>query len=38
LADRVVDHVWRLLGQHVPGMTNMHMRRPTDTRSQIGGV
>jgi hypothetical protein len=37
-ADRVVDHVRCLLGQHVPGVGNVHMLCAADAGGQVGGV
>ena len=37
-ADRVVDHVRRLLRQHVPGVGNVHMLCAADAGGQVGGV
>jgi hypothetical protein len=38
LADRVVDHVRYLLGQHVSGVGNMNMLCAADGGAQVGGV
>jgi hypothetical protein len=38
LADRIVDHVRHLLGQHVSGVGNMNMLCTTYAGAQVGGV
>jgi hypothetical protein len=37
-ADRVVDHVRRLLGEHMSGEANVHMLGAADAGGQVGGM